>query len=299
MIRPVLLSALALFATTVHAADARAQARAIQARDGDIVMVPADATITVARAVPGRIKVAVHEQGRVLVVLLDQGPQPDGIVDSFYRFDLPLLAYPPEYAFDGAGTFEEYDMLGNQRGLKSYGLVLPQGRVLIRSSSTAPQAGAVPEHIAAFQFKGHSSRTVRATFDDAEREALTGVSPTGIQARVQLGVSSGSGGLAGAPTSPDAPVRVGGSVPQPVKVKDVAPVMPDVARQAHVHGIVIVEITIDTQGRVSHARILRSIPLLDQAALDAVRQWEYTPTYVDGQPRPVIMTVTVPFQGQE
>ena len=43
------------------------------------------------------------------------------------------------------------------------------------------------------------------------------------------------------------------------------------------------------------ARILRSIPLLDQAALDAVRQWEYSPTLLNGVPVPVIMTVTVNF----
>jgi len=190
-------------------------------------------------------------------------------------------------------------MLGNQRGIKSYALVLPQGRILIRSSSPAPQPAATTEHVAAFQFKSHTSRNVRATFDDAEREALTGFSPTGIQARVEMGIAGRTGGIATTPASPDVPVRVGGIVPQPVKVKDVAPVMPEVARQAHIQGIVILEITIDTQGRVSNARVLRSIPLLDQAALDAARQWEFTPTYVDGQPRPVIMTVTVPFQGQE
>jgi protein TonB len=52
---------------------------------------------------------------------------------------------------------------------------------------------------------------------------------------------------------------------------------------------------IDEQGHVPEARILRSIPLLDQAAIDAVRQWEFTPTLLNGQPIPVIMTVTVQF----
>ena len=44
-----------------------------------------------------------------------------------------------------------------------------------------------------------------------------------------------------------------------------------------------------------NARVLRSVPLLDQAALDAVRQWQYTPTMLNGVPVPVIMTVTVTF----
>ena len=54
-------------------------------------------------------------------------------------------------------------------------------------------------------------------------------------------------------------------------------------------------LTIGPNGKVQNARVLRSIPLLDQAALDAVKQWEYTPTLLNGVPVPVIMTVTVQF----
>ena len=61
-------------------------------------------------------------------------------------------------------------------------------------------------------------------------------------------------------------------------------------------GEVIVEITIGVDGAVTNARVLRSIPLLDQAALDAVRQWRYTPTLLDGRPVPVVMTVQVAFR---
>jgi protein TonB len=62
-----------------------------------------------------------------------------------------------------------------------------------------------------------------------------------------------------------------------------------------VQGIVIIEATIGTDGRVTNARVLKSIPLLDQAALDAVKQWQYTPTMLNNVPVPVIMTVTVNF----
>jgi protein TonB len=62
-----------------------------------------------------------------------------------------------------------------------------------------------------------------------------------------------------------------------------------------VAGIVIVEATISPQGKVTNARVLRGVPLLNDAALDAVRQWEYTPTMLNGVPVPVIMTVTVNF----
>lgn len=73
-------------------------------------------------------------------------------------------------------------------------------------------------------------------------------------------------------------VRVGGAVRNPVKTKDVAPVYPAVAKSARVGGTVQVELTIDPEGKVADARVVKSVPLLDQAALEAVRQCEYAPT---------------------
>jgi TonB family protein len=91
------------------------------------------------------------------------------------------------------------------------------------------------------------------------------------------------------------PVRVGGDILEPRKIRDVRPVYPDIARAANVQGIVIVEVTIDEFGTVGDARVLRSVPLLDEAALDAVRQWAFQPTLLNGVPTPVVMTVTVNF----
>ncbi len=64
---------------------------------------------------------------------------------------------------------------------------------------------------------------------------------------------------------------------------------------ARVQGVVIIEATIDSLGNVSTARVLRGQPLLDQAALDAVKEWQFTPTMMNGVAVPVIMTVTVNF----
>jgi protein TonB len=80
-----------------------------------------------------------------------------------------------------------------------------------------------------------------------------------------------------------------------VRVKNVNPVYPSIAQSARVQGVVIIEATIGVDGRVQDTKVLRSIPLLDQAAVDAVRQWTYTPTLLNGVPVPVIMTVTVNF----
>jgi TonB family protein len=91
-------------------------------------------------------------------------------------------------------------------------------------------------------------------------------------------------------------VRVGGAIPNPTKTKNVLPVYPAVAKSARVGGTVLVEATIGPDGKVADARVLRSVPLLDQAALDAVRQWEYAPTRVRGVAVPVIITVAINFQ---
>jgi protein TonB len=90
-------------------------------------------------------------------------------------------------------------------------------------------------------------------------------------------------------------VRVGGNIKTPTKVKDVKPQYPPIAQSARVQGVVIIEATIGADGSVQNARVLRSIPLLDQSALDAVKQWQFTPTLLNGVPVPVIMTVTVQF----
>ena len=94
---------------------------------------------------------------------------------------------------------------------------------------------------------------------------------------------------------PSGPVRVGGNIAPPTKVRDARPVYPEDAKAANVQGVVVLETTLGADGRVTDVRVLQSIPLLDQAAIDAVRQWEYTPTLLNGVAVPVIMTVTINF----
>lgn len=91
------------------------------------------------------------------------------------------------------------------------------------------------------------------------------------------------------------PVRTGGNVKAPERITYVPPVYPQIAQSAGVSGIVIIEAAVGLDGSVTEAHILRSIALLDQAAIDAVKQWKYTPTTLNGVPVPVILTVTVNF----
>jgi TonB family protein len=90
-------------------------------------------------------------------------------------------------------------------------------------------------------------------------------------------------------------VRVGGQLRPPIRIKEVAPVYPAIAVSARVEGDVVIEATIDEEGKVAEAHVVRSVPLLDQAALDAVRQWEYRPSLLNGVPTAVITIVTVRF----
>jgi periplasmic protein TonB len=120
--------------------------------------------------------------------------------------------------------------------------------------------------------------------------------PGGVEGGVPGGVVGGVvGGLPDAPP-PTQAVRVGGQIKEPKKLKNVAPVYPDIAKQARVQGVVILECTISPQGKVTNVTVLRGIPLLDAAAIEAVKQWVYSPTLLNGVPVPVIMTVTVNFR---
>jgi len=90
-------------------------------------------------------------------------------------------------------------------------------------------------------------------------------------------------------------VRRGGDIQSPAKLHHVDPVYPEIARAARVQGTVVLECTIDVSGRVVGARVIRSVPLLDRAAMEAVGKWIYAPTRLNGQPVAVVMNVTVRF----
>ncbi|MCX6569200.1 MAG: energy transducer TonB [Candidatus Aminicenantes bacterium] len=156
--------------------------------------------------------------------------------------------------------------------------------------------------------------TLQFTLDDEKKPKAGGVVGgvyggvvSGVSGGVQGGVTGGveggvKGGVAGGVESAqelkkfegDA-VRAVGDVQPPKLIKEVFPKYPEVARQARVEGIVILEAKTDEQGSVIDARILHSIPLLDQAAIDAVKQWIYEPMRIDGKPRKILFTVTVRF----
>jgi len=92
------------------------------------------------------------------------------------------------------------------------------------------------------------------------------------------------------------PIRVGGQVKRPRLIFGPEPEYPPLAKHAKINGAVVIEAVIDTQGNVVDMHLVSGNPLLEKAAMDALRQWKYEPTLVGGQPYPVRMLVTITFQ---
>jgi TonB family protein len=167
-----------------------------------------------------------------------------------------------------------------------------------------------PEYVPALIYKNLALRTLAAMSTDAQeqqemiREADE-LRDKALALRRAAGIPDPPALAAvGSPPMPDGfreaverlhPLRVGGNIQTPMKTHDVKPIYPPEAQDARVQGVVIVEALITGEGRVEDARILRSIPMLDASALEAVRQWQYVPTLLNGAPVPMLMVVTVNY----
>lgn len=120
----------------------------------------------------------------------------------------------------------------------------------------------------------------------------------GVPGGVLGGVLGGTGAVPAPPTPAKQPaiVRVGGNVKPPQLVQKVEPQYPTVARLAHVQGTVVIDAVISKSGNVISEHAVQGPALLVPSALDAVKQWKYKPTYLNGQPVDLAMQVTVNFQ---
>jgi periplasmic protein TonB len=128
----------------------------------------------------------------------------------------------------------------------------------------------------------------------------------GVEGGIEGGVVGGIvGGLSSAlpppppPPAPPpvkpAPVRIGGQIKAPALISRVDPVYPALAQAAQLEGIVILEATVGETGRVESVKVLRSLGALDAAAVEAVKQWQYSPLRLNDRPTSFVLTVTVQF----
>jgi periplasmic protein TonB len=135
--------------------------------------------------------------------------------------------------------------------------------------------------------------------DEGMDLGVEGGVPGGVEGGVPGGVVGGVvGGLPqAAPPEPKAKVvRIGGNVRAPSLVHEVRPEYPPLAVQARVQSLVIVEAHVGVDGRVRSVRVLRGHPLLDEAAMEAVRQRRYQPLLLNGVPTEFVLTLTMTFQ---
>ena len=299
----------ALVALSCLPADAAAQT--IRAKDGDVILVENNDKVKVVRRRHGNLRILYSAEQHWVLVLADWLSVPgggDGRVDWSYSFREVTGAWPLGERWEGSAYIDEYDVVGSgpQRGVgvtTSGGLIqilssVPQGRTVVADHTFADASA-----IATLTYRGFGSSLEQSAFDVAEQRGLAriaqeqrggpvSIGPGGIRSSVSMSVDPQPS--AGDPP-PSQPVRVGGTIRSPQKIKHVDGVAPAAARQAGVFGMVVVEIIIGADGSVQSAKVLRSIPLLDQAAVDAAKQWVYEPTLLNGVPVPVIMTVTVNF----
>jgi periplasmic protein TonB len=146
----------------------------------------------------------------------------------------------------------------------------------------------------------------------AEMGGAPGGVPGGIEGGLPGGVLHGLPAIVARQVAPPAPapapppaavrpaaparIKVGGNVQQARILHQAIPVYPALARQARVSGIVELVGIVGTDGRIRQLQLVSGHPLLVAAALEAVRQWVYRPTYLNGDPVEVIAPITVHFR---
>jgi TonB family protein len=261
----------------------------IDARDGDTVIVNDDARVRVIRRRRARVRVVFDPTQRWLILLALYQPQngiTTGGIDGFTFRDVEG-DWTLGNKWEGDTSIEVYSLAGQPGASTGVGFRAPQGTVQLLDREQPQFKDPTAALVLAYRGSSRSMETGGA-FDPVERRKVdeaSGVRPPSV--------------TAGGTRVPDAADRLpSGSSPRvepPRKVHDVRPLWPDEARRAGVQGIVIVEFTVDVDGTVADARILRGVPLLEKAALDCVRQWRYEPTLLNGRPIPFKMIAAVTF----
>jgi protein TonB len=122
----------------------------------------------------------------------------------------------------------------------------------------------------------------------------------GVEGGVEGGMAGGVvggivGGVGEATAAPQKIIRIGGSVKAPQLIHRVEPVYPIIARQARISGTVVLRAIVDHRGHVREVSVVRDIPLLSAAALEAVRQWRYRPLLLNGGPYEFELNVNITF----
>ena len=274
----------------------------ISANDGDRIIVDDDARIQIVRRRQATLRTIYSKDDQLLIVLVDYskpGEFPDGQVDwafNFYQVDGP---WPLGPRWEGLTAMYEYE--GAPSSPRGFAFDTPQGLVqLVPNGRDLPKSDG--SLLAVLTFRGAANAGRRGlSFVEAEALQLADAARSntsgGIVGTATMGPSAtGTGtGSVGLNVESTRATVARGTTNAPRKIRHVAPIYPEAARQARVSGVVILELQLDVNGTVTDARVLRSIPLLDAAAIEAVKQWQYEPMIANGRVISIPLTVSVPF----
>ena len=175
----------------------------------------------------------------------------------------------------------------------------PRTSVLLAAAAVIALAMVIPIRMGSSGDRASSSDPIatpaKSTPASAPKDApaLTNAPALPAAPRVQPpGFVPSGGSAAGAAAKR---MRVGGVVKPPQRVHNVDPDYPQEAQAARVEGEVVLDIVVGVDGSVIQIDVVKSIPELDQAAIDAVGQWRYETTLLNGEPIEVAMNVTIRF----
>jgi TonB family protein len=290
------VSALAVMLLHAAAGAQQSSSPPIQARDGDLIVIEGDTRVRIVHRREARVLSVYNPAERRLLVMVDlgfAGSKPDGGVDVNYRFH-EVAHWPLGERWSGPAVVEEYFFAGEFAGL-ALGLRTDRGLIQMLGGGRTDGFRDPQATVIAVKGTGRLMERNPESFALTE-ERLLEQERRGAEIRRNLPAPSTGAATARQPAAGGQPVRVGGNIAKPTQTVHVEAVKPPRAVEAGISGMVIIEATIGTDGSVTDAKVLRSIPLLDEAALAAVKGWKYTPTLLNGVPVPVIMTVTVNFR---
>ncbi|HET9802988.1 MAG TPA: TonB family protein [Candidatus Acidoferrum sp.] len=172
-----------------------------------------------------------------------------------------VKAVPPKHVFTNAGKLVAPT-------------VIPQKIAMIKEEQLEPDLGGVAGGVPGGVPGGQMGGVLGGIISDASRK--TAIAPAPVQNKT--------------------PLRVGGRIKPPRILSRINPNYPPLARQTRIQGDVVLDAVIDTEGNVVQLQVVSGHALLIQAALEAVKQWKYEPTYLNEQAIPVQLIVNVTFR---
>lgn len=281
-----------LAASSLFQAAPASQPRRVVVSSGDEIVVPAGTTARILSRRQAQLRIVAAPERREVVVLVDEekdGAPPDGLVDRAYRYVLQD-EFPEQYTFRGEGAVEDLLEIKDGDLRRPAGLIFitPAGRL-----SFSPSLGDRDPGTTFFRSPSSHGSTLTATasasrsFHDVEYLWLNHLenSQPGMPATsVRLTPAPGAPVAASAPGATDSPARA---------LLEVNPSYTADAMQRKIEGRVDLQVTVQPDGTVSDAIVVRSLdPELDAEALKAVKKWRFAPALRGGQP----VVATVPVQ---